>query len=492
MSDPLHRIVEKESPTVSRGAGVFKSFAFAVAVFLGLAGVVAVAIPSSSPPTVNVNVNEGAGAPAAPITTQGTNVSALSVGIIAPVTGLTGTINDWAPTGFSTAMFVPFTTSGTVTLNGIAAGTTGRLICLINLGTNPVLVINEAAGDSTAANRILTINGATWTLAASASEPMCLLYDATTAPATPRWRQWSGALPPAGTIATTPNILEGDNAGNAVASSMLDNGSSITTTEPISTGGATITGATSVQRFIENVVSPASLGGAGSINDYTCSPTDCSTATIINLTSTGIISFDGLNITNTPGRIITLRNTGGQAINIINGAAGSSPANRFATVGGTTWALAAGQLASATFYYDGGASLWTQIATETLSGLTVTNAATISGASTLTGAVTHSNTDTWSGATSHIKSTSTSPSLSAGCGTGATITGGDISGTVVENSTSFSAPCTLTFASTFTTAPTCVVTPRGIQAAFSYVSAATTLAVTNTSAETFDYVCIGH
>lgn len=97
-------------------------------------------------------------------------------------------------------------------------------------------------------------------------------------------------------------------------------------------------------------------------------------------------------------------------------------------------------------------------------------------------------------ATGHLNDTGgTAPALTS-CGTSPTITGTDISGTVVEGSTATG--CTITFAVSYngngTTTDSCVVTPHGVQATFGYTESAATLVVTNTTAETFSYVCVGH
>lgn len=460
-----------------------------------------------------------------------TDIGQLSIsGSIAPTSFTGARVDNYAPTGLATTYVIDQVVTSATPITGLAAQVTGTQIDFRNSSTSTgALTFSNADTNSTLGNRfalpgavnwivppgsslILRYTGSDWrVLATSTTELPSIVVDGNGAVV--------GSLTADGGLRVFDALGSGCGAGTAVTALTSSANTvsltcaafgtgTVTSATLVSTHVVTASGASAIQDaaggatddgttftipdiLATNVVDIAvstPTGITGTVNDY--APSTGNTSEVYEISSSsGIVTLTGLSIGQTKGRRVTLRNVGGQAINLSN-KTGSTAANQFGLVGATSWALTAGQLSSITFYYDG--SFWEQIGTETLPGLTVTNNASIGGTSTLTGAVTLSNTSTYSGATSHIKSTSTSPALSAGCGTGATITGGDISGTVVENSTAFSAPCTLTFASTFTTAPTCAVTPRGIQVAFSYVPAATTLAVTNTSAETFDYICIGH
>lgn len=94
---------------------------------------------------------------------------------------LVANTNDWAPTGFSTASVIRLTTDASRDLTGIAGGSDGRRILLINVGTFPLIMKHESAS-STAANRLLMRNGLDDDLAAGGA--IQLWYDSTSS----RWR----------------------------------------------------------------------------------------------------------------------------------------------------------------------------------------------------------------------------------------------------------------------------------------------------------------
>lgn len=105
-------------------------------------------------------------------------------GDISP-SALTGNVNDYAPTGLSTATVLRVDPGGAARqITGITGGADGRLLLLCNVATgttNTITLVNDSAS-STAANRILGINGANVVIRPGGS---CLLwYDSTSS----RWR----------------------------------------------------------------------------------------------------------------------------------------------------------------------------------------------------------------------------------------------------------------------------------------------------------------
>ena len=94
--------------------------------------------------------------------------------------------------------------------------------------------------------------------------------------------------------------------------------------------------------------------------------------------------------------------------------------------------------------------------------------------------------------TGHVIGSSTSPTLS-GCGTSPSVLGDDRHGTVTAGGTATG--CTVTFATPYTVAPSCVVTPQtgSIANSFSYTESATAITVTQTGLGSgkFDYNCEG-
>lgn len=97
----------------------------------------------------------------------------------------TGTLNDYNPTGWSTAQIIRLDLSGNTTLNGLAGGVDGRIAIIFNLTSVSAryLAIAHEAGASTAANRITVPGGVTRRLQGQGS-CVILKYDGTTS----RWR----------------------------------------------------------------------------------------------------------------------------------------------------------------------------------------------------------------------------------------------------------------------------------------------------------------
>ena len=93
---------------------------------------------------------------------------------------ISGTTNNYAPTGFSTASTIRQTNSAGAILTGIAGGADGRTIMWHNIGSENLILRNENAL-STAANR-LTLGGGDLTLRADGTATF--RYDATSS----RWR----------------------------------------------------------------------------------------------------------------------------------------------------------------------------------------------------------------------------------------------------------------------------------------------------------------
>jgi len=100
-------------------------------------------------------------------------------GVISP-TSLAANQDNYSPTGLATASTLRLTSSVAVNITGIAGGTSGRLLTLINIDSNTITLISESAS-STAANRF-TLAGGNVTLVGGAI--VTLAYDATSS----RWR----------------------------------------------------------------------------------------------------------------------------------------------------------------------------------------------------------------------------------------------------------------------------------------------------------------
>lgn len=104
-------------------------------------------------------------------------------GVISP-TALSGSENNWNPTGLSTASIIRASASGGVAygISGLAGGVNGRVMVLSNIGTSGYLSLPNESGSSIAANQFLTPNAVNFSI-----NPQCaaiLRYDGTSS----RWR----------------------------------------------------------------------------------------------------------------------------------------------------------------------------------------------------------------------------------------------------------------------------------------------------------------
>ena len=496
----------------------------------------------------------------------GTKVGEFSGTPISP-TALSGTVDDWAPTGLVGATIIFASTSGAATLDGLTGGVDGRFIAICNAGTFTLTVADEATG-SLAANRFSLPNGDAVPLASTGNNCLGLIYDGTNS----RWKEYASSSQPGnqnlsilspspitGTVndwsptgwtSGTATVIEVSLSNTTALNGLvaLNVGSVAVLCNMSASFDLTITdeaaGSTAANRF-ENqggLIKLSHHSGPepecatyiydGTLARWMSMNTTASTLHALTLTSGLVVQSSGASVAG--GFTATL---GGGPFTINSSNVGANMTSTFDTTSGgitatniscnqtasrsagannltnvcANFAASGGQInqsittttgdevfnsssGSATFdglaTFAAGATVSTG-QTLTWSGATVAGAATLSGANSVTGTFSSTGNFTWTN-TAHLKATGTAPGLGAGCGTGATVTGSDIAGTVAENSTSFSAPCVVTFHTSFGTAPTCTVTPEAIQATFTYVPAAATLTVTNTSAESFDYICIGH
>jgi hypothetical protein len=141
-------------------------------------------------------------------------------GDISP-TQIAANTDDWAPTGFSTASVIRFTTDASRNLTGIAAGSEGRQVCLMNVG-NFNLVLKDST-TSTAANQFAL--GADITL--TPKQACTLMYDGTSS----KWR-----------IVGAPAVAgAGTGTVTSVATAGLATGGAITTTGTVTVTAATQT-----------------------------------------------------------------------------------------------------------------------------------------------------------------------------------------------------------------------------------------------------------
>jgi hypothetical protein len=131
---------------------------------------------------------------------------------------ITANQNDYNPSNLATSSVLRISSDASRNLTGLQGGADGRIIAIVNAGSNNILLRNEDAG-SAAANRF-ALGGADLLL--TPNEGAALWYDATSS----RWR-----LLAAGTSATRPRAWWNFNGTGVVAlrdsynvSSITDNG----------------------------------------------------------------------------------------------------------------------------------------------------------------------------------------------------------------------------------------------------------------------------
>lgn len=113
--------------------------------------------------------------------TSATKVGNLAGTIIYPA-AISGTTNDWAPTGLSTATTIVEAISGDTTLTSLTGGVDGRRLDLCNSGSFNLTLAHDTGG--TAANRFYLADAQNWILNASAMSCASFVYDGTAS----RWR----------------------------------------------------------------------------------------------------------------------------------------------------------------------------------------------------------------------------------------------------------------------------------------------------------------
>jgi len=219
--------------------------------------------------------------------------------------------NNYNPTGFGNAGLLRIAASTAVNVTGLAAGATGRLVQVHNVGSFNI-TLTDSDTNSTAANRFSLRGAASFIL--TPNKTISLQYDATSA----RWRA-IGADDPYGT--TTSTVCQGTDSRLSDART------------PTGAAGGDLSGTfanptvaqSSIAFALTGVLSPASIGA--NQNDY--NPASLSTAAVLRLTSSGAFNITGL-AGGASGRILVVHNIGSFAITLKDEDAGSTAANRFA------------------------------------------------------------------------------------------------------------------------------------------------------------------
>lgn len=100
-------------------------------------------------------------------------------------TGISGTVDNWNPTGLAAANRIRVSAASGTDLTGLVAGADGQTLLMQNVGSFALTVHHQSTG-STAANRLVTPTAANLTWNPGTMQQW--IYDAST----PRW--WIGVL----------------------------------------------------------------------------------------------------------------------------------------------------------------------------------------------------------------------------------------------------------------------------------------------------------
>jgi hypothetical protein len=116
-------------------------------------------------------------------------------GIISPPQ-ITANQNDYNPTGVATAAVLQLSSDAARTVSGLAGGAEGRVVSLLNIGSQPIVFSDESTSSSAANRFALGAN-----LAVAAKQAAMLRYDGTAA----RWRLIAGTT---GLLAAANNLSD--------------------------------------------------------------------------------------------------------------------------------------------------------------------------------------------------------------------------------------------------------------------------------------------
>jgi len=150
--------------------------------------------------------NLGIGTVGVPGATLDVNGSVAWSGDISPAQ-ITANQNDYNPAGLSTASVLRLNSNASRNITSLAGGADGRVLTVMNIGSNAIVLKNDDGATGTAANRFAL----TGDLTLAAKQSAMLMYDSTAS----RWRQ----------IANGTATGSGDNLGNHTATQNITLGS---------------------------------------------------------------------------------------------------------------------------------------------------------------------------------------------------------------------------------------------------------------------------
>jgi Protein of unknown function (DUF2793) len=181
--------ISKEA--VAKTASVFFSDAFSGRAEFGLVGSDAFKLKVSADGSAWVeafNIDQTTGNLALPR-------GLLLTGIVAPPQ-ITASQNDYNPAGVATASVLQLSSDASRAITGLAGGAEGRVVSLINVGSQPIVLADESTSSSAANRFALAAN-----LTVAAKQAAMLRYDGTAT----RWRLIAGAT---GLLAAANNLSD--------------------------------------------------------------------------------------------------------------------------------------------------------------------------------------------------------------------------------------------------------------------------------------------
>jgi len=119
-------------------------------------------------------------------TANGTLPYALSLSGDLTTTQITANQNDYNPANLATASVLRLSSDASRNITSLAGGADGRIITVMNVGTNPIVLKNDDGATGTAANRFAL----TGDLTLAAKQSAMLMYDSTSF----RWRQIANSI----------------------------------------------------------------------------------------------------------------------------------------------------------------------------------------------------------------------------------------------------------------------------------------------------------
>ena len=291
--------------------------------------------------------------------TTGATGSGTAIGssVISP-TAITGSNNDYAPTGLSGADTIRQALSAAATLTGLTGGTANRILTIVNIATvaAQTLTLSHESGSSTAANRFNLPNALNWIIPIGGAAQFW--YDGTSS----RWRLFAFVSNnfPVGS-AVSPGVV----IGNAVTQGWFEDSTNVLRTnnnvifsedvtcfDDVFISATTSTYGLTLSTAITTTAPPLT----GTTNDFNNGADFQFDAVSLFRSDVDIAGATITGLDHPDSGYLVWRNLGPGALTFTNEGAGSTATNRIQTPDGLSFVLASGY--TCTFIYDPTATRW--------------------------------------------------------------------------------------------------------------------------------------